>query len=358
MRARSIDWLRGAAAVVMVQCHALALLRPEARKGVAGDLASFFDGIVAPAFYLCAGFALAFTLVNAARRGQVGRRALRVLWRTSQVLAVSAALTGLWFPILEQPRWLLRIDVLSVIGVSLLALLPICAVLASRPRVLAGAMFALAAGIWLLAPALSQVRGPLAPFLGISSGSVFPPVPWGGHLALGAGAGALLASGANALRTWASLALGAFGLSGLTFAGAWLHLFPAHDPWSEPWSQFQRALVVTTLALVLTIIDSRVDLRSTSRFKRALEWYGTTSLSLYALHEVWLYTPRLGFCFNDTWGARLGWGGYALATVALLAVSTACVGLVDVAERLAKWSASKLAGRHQREADAHLAGHT
>lgn len=355
MRARSIDWLRGAAAVVMVQCHALALVRPESRKGVVGDLTAFFDGLVAPAFYLCAGFALAFTMVGAARRGQVMRRSGRIAWRTAQILAVSAALTAMWFPILEQPQWLLRIDVLSVIGVSLLALLPLCALLASRPRVLAGALFALTAAIWLFAPALSHVRGPFAPFLGISTGSVFPPVPWGGHVALGAAAGALIASGALPVQVWSGIALGTFGLSGLCFAGAWANVFPAHDPWSEPWNQFQRALVVSSLALGLTLVDSRVAFRAAGPVRKALEWYGQTSLSLYAIHEVWLYTPRLGFCFNDAWGQKLGWGGYALATVALLGVSTACVGLIDAAEHLARHLASKLVGGDEPDSHAHLA---
>ncbi len=49
-------WLRGIAVVVMIQTHALALLRPELRAGDFFTTLQWIDGLVAPAFIFAAGF--------------------------------------------------------------------------------------------------------------------------------------------------------------------------------------------------------------------------------------------------------------------------------------------------------------
>src|SRR5437667_125911 len=57
-RVVAIDWLRGLAVLVMIQCHAMALLKPELRSGPFYGVLTWIDGLVAPAFILAAGFSL------------------------------------------------------------------------------------------------------------------------------------------------------------------------------------------------------------------------------------------------------------------------------------------------------------
>ena len=63
-RIRAIDWLRGLAVLLMIQTHALALLRPELRSGALFDSLQWVDGLVAPSFILAAGFSMALTQVR------------------------------------------------------------------------------------------------------------------------------------------------------------------------------------------------------------------------------------------------------------------------------------------------------
>src|SRR5207244_4386290 len=125
------------AVLVMIQTHALSLLRPELRKGGFFSTLQWIDGLVAPAFIFAAGFSLALTQVRAAlaeggpdaRR----RRVLRTLRRLAEVLLVATLTNWMWFPIFREPRWILRVDILHCIGLSLLLALPILSLLAPRP---------------------------------------------------------------------------------------------------------------------------------------------------------------------------------------------------------------------------------
>src|SRR6202022_3880239 len=108
------------------------------------------------------------------------------------------------------PKWFFRIDILHCIGLALLIALPILAALATRPALLRWAALGLAAIAFGLAPLAESVRGPLANFVNISPGSVFPLLPWAGDVYLGASAGAVAAiSEGRALARWmvAQLAL-------------------------------------------------------------------------------------------------------------------------------------------------------
>src|SRR6202048_4331511 len=100
-RVRAIDWLRGLAVLLMIQTHALGLLRPELRGGAAFNELQWLDGLVAPAFILAAGFSLALTQVRAAAAGGSAdarrRRMLKTLRRIGEVLLVGTPLHWVWF---------------------------------------------------------------------------------------------------------------------------------------------------------------------------------------------------------------------------------------------------------------------
>jgi hypothetical protein len=69
-------------------------------------------------------------------------RVLRTLRRIGEVLAVGTIINWVWFPISVEPGWLLRVDILQCIGLTLLVALPLNIALAARPRALAIASLA------------------------------------------------------------------------------------------------------------------------------------------------------------------------------------------------------------------------
>src|SRR4051812_49543623 len=195
-RVRAFDWLRGLAVLVMVQTHALALLRPELRGGGFYAALQWMDGLVAPSFILAAGFALALVLARSATEpGGRAKRLRRTLRRLGEVLAVGTLVNWMWFPISREPRWIFRVDILQCIALALLLALPALLLLAPRPRALRWVSLALAAAVFGISPFGEQVRGPLAALANDQSGSLFPLLPWAGDVYLGAALGATFAAG-------------------------------------------------------------------------------------------------------------------------------------------------------------------
>lgn len=322
-RVKAFDWLRGIAVLVMIQTHALSLLRPELRAGPGFARLQFVDGLVAPSFILAAGFSLALVQVRGASAGGRGRRALKSLRRIGEVLAVAAAMTWIWFPIFQEPKWLLRIDILSCIGVSLLAALPLFAGLARRPRALAAASLALALAIFLATPAASRIRSlPLAHFTGTSSGSVFPLFPWSGYVFLGGALGSLCAfASARAIAAYLGL-LWAAGAGLYAVASQLLAAHPAGGYYTCV-NHAQRWLVVLAFALGLSALENGLRGRwQASAPVRFVEVFGTSSLAAYFGHEAMLYWPVvLGFSFHARWGDRLSWPSYAGMTLLLIGLT-------------------------------------
>ncbi|HKB75473.1 MAG TPA: heparan-alpha-glucosaminide N-acetyltransferase domain-containing protein, partial [Myxococcales bacterium] len=88
-RILAFDWLRGIAVVVMIQTHALSLLRPELRTGLLWTRLQWIDGLVAPAFIFSAGFSLALVQVRGAAAGTRWPRMRKTLRRLGEVLLVA-----------------------------------------------------------------------------------------------------------------------------------------------------------------------------------------------------------------------------------------------------------------------------
>jgi uncharacterized membrane protein len=173
-RERAFDWLKGLAILFMIQCHALVLLRPELKTDRLYRWLDAIDGLVAPAFLFTAGFTLGLALVRSAKEDRRSARARRVLRRILEVLLVATLLNVLWFPIRSEPQWLLRVDILHCIGISLLTALPLVAALAGWPATLKWLALGVAVLLFAVSPFAESVRGPMARLANISAGSVFP----------------------------------------------------------------------------------------------------------------------------------------------------------------------------------------
>ena len=329
-RIKAFDWLRGAAVLVMIQCHALTLLRPELRAGTLYRRIDFVDGLVAPAFIFAAGFSLALVQIRGAAGGAQTARMLKTMRRLAEVLVVATLVNWMWFPILREPRWIARIDILHCIGLSLLIALPILAGLAKHPRSLRWVSLALAALAFGAAPFAETVRGPLAALLNTSTESIFPLVPWAGYVYLGASAGAAASAGGKRLQHW---------LLGLAALGALISLVhpllvglypPKHLAINEPTTHGERLAIVCLLTVGLVLLEQRSSkARRASRIAWFVEVFGTSSLAAYFFHQALLYYGDWGFSFYGRWGNRSGWAKYCALTAALIGATFVLARIVD-----------------------------
>jgi len=320
MRIRAFDWLRGLAVMVMIQTHALVLLRPELHAGKLFDVLQWIDGLVAPAFIFSAGFSLALVQVRGASAGQRGPRVRKTLRRLGEVLLVASLVNWMWFPLLREPKWLLRLDILHCIGLGLLIALPIFAALSPRPRVLRWVALALAMLVFGLAPFGEQVHGPLAALCNDSSGTAFPLLPWAGYVYLGASAGATAAEGdVRELARWVA-GLMLLGILLWLRSGTLAAAYPPHDFWkSNPANHAQRWTQVCAIVLALLAAERFAKMRGPA--VRVVEVFGTSSLAAYFFHLMLLYFRIFGFSFEARWGKQSSWPQY-WALVALLIAAT------------------------------------
>ncbi|MCA1825488.1 MAG: heparan-alpha-glucosaminide N-acetyltransferase domain-containing protein [Myxococcales bacterium] len=329
-RVRAFDWLRGLAVLVMIQTHSLALLKPELRAGDFFARLQWLDGLVAPSFIFAAGFAMALTQVRAAAGGgSRSRRIKRTLRRLAEVLAVATLVNWAWFPIFREPRWLIRIDILHCIGLSLLIALPILALLAPHPRALRWSSLALAATAFGLSPLTEPIKAPLGHFLNVNTGSVFPLLPWGGYVYLGAAVGASKTT-REMVMTLVGLAVA--GVVIWIFTAQVAALYPPHNFWvTDPANHARRWTQVCVLSIGLLAVERT--------WKTIPVWFievfGTSSLAGYFFHEMLLFFRIRGTCFEAVWGNRLSWARYWPVLALLVAFTFALTWLTDQVYRRA-----------------------
>jgi uncharacterized membrane protein len=337
-RILAFDWLRGIAVVVMIQTHALSLLRPELRTGPLWTRLQWIDGLVAPAFIFSAGFSLALVQVRGAAAGTRWPRMRKTLRRLGEVLLVATLVNWMWFPLLREPRWIFRIDILHCIGLSLLIALPVLAALATRPQVLRWVALGLAAIAFGASPLAERVHGPLAALANGSTGSVFPLLPWAGYVYLGASAGATAAAGdTRALARWIAGLL-ALGIALWLLTPQLTALYPPHEFWvTNPANHARRWTQVCAFVLVLMTAELSQGRWRASAPVRFIEVFGTSSLAGYFFHQALLYKQIAGFSFDATWGKRCDWTGYALLTALLIACTFVLTWATDRVYRRA-WS--------------------
>jgi uncharacterized membrane protein len=333
-RILAIDWLRGIAVLFMIQCHALVLLQPELRVSSAARALLRIDGLVAPAFLFAAGFALALLQIRSAARGLRQQRLGRNLRRIGEVLAVATLVNAMWFPLLSQPRWLVRMDILHCVGLCLLLVLPATAALARRPRVLRGVALALGLTVFALSPLGEAATGAWAYLLNKSTGAVFPLLPWLGYAWLGVYAGAVAGEQGRAGLVRALLLLVLRGTAGWLATEPLRALYPPHRfHVTNPAEAALRWTWVCLGLLALLGLEARLAAHSApSRARRFLELFGTSSLSAYFLHEALLYYRVFGLSFEAFWRDQSGWLQYSALTLALILLTAALCAALDRAQ--------------------------
>jgi uncharacterized membrane protein len=326
-RVRAFDWLRGLAVLVMVETHAMVLLRKELLTTPAAGVLDYVNGLVAPSFIFAAGFSLALVQVRAASAGGPrAPRVLRTLRRIGEVLAIGTLINWVWFPISVDPGWLLRVDILQCIGLTLLAALPLNFALAPRPRALTLASLAVALALFLISPYADGVTGPFQDLLNKTGPrhSVFPLLPWAGWAFMGGAAGATAARGTAAQVRRLALAIGAGSVVLWLLRPVWLAVYPPHAFWvTDPANTGARGISVMALLLLLLFLEARAPAGARrSPAVWLLELFGTSSLAAYFWHEMLIYYEVRGVSLVRVAGGRCGWAGFA-GWVAVLIAATA-----------------------------------
>ncbi len=328
-RIRSFDWLRGLAVVVMIQTHARSLLLPELRSSETYRQLDRIDGLVAPAFLLTAGFALALTHF----RGALWQHSLK---RIAKVLAVATLVNCLWFNVVSEPLKLLRLDILHCIGLSLLATLGALTLSRMKPFVAGMVLASLALAAFFAAPLLENAPAPFDLLVAEKSGALFPLFPWSGYVFLGACGGVVAATRPERLQAFmVGMVLFGFGLYATRVPLQ--SLYGSHMVWrTNPFMAGERLVLVFCGLLFFERFSASF---ASSRILQFFERFGSRSLSAYFFHEMLLFHRKLGpLCFENSFYQQADWTLYfALVTAAIVLTWLACTSFAWAQKRIVEW---------------------
>jgi len=322
----AVDWLRGLAVLVMIQCHAMVLLLPELRATHTAAVLYRIDGLVAPSFILAAGFSLGLTMVRSALKGSVRDRARKSIRRIGEVFAVAYFGSFLFLGVLQKPSDLFRLEILHCIAVSLVVCWLLALALARWPMALTLTSIGLGWLVFAVSPFTEQVGGFWSHFLNSTSGSMFPLFPWIGYALIGLGMGAQTGEKGPRGLIISCAVLFVVGTALSLMRPQVVALYPPHNEWvtspAEAGVRLAKVMVVTLL------------LHACERYWKAAEglppfkliaFYGTNSLGGYFFHELLLYYPIFGLSFAALWRDSCGWLKYSGLTVLLIALTTVVV---------------------------------
>ena len=293
-----LDWLRGLSVLTMIEAHTLdAWTRLADRNGPVYGWAMIIAGFAAPSFLFLAGVALALGAGSRLRKGLTDAEAAALARRRGLQIFALAFLFRLqsWVVSGGDPsQTLLKVDILNVMGLSMLA----AAILWSLGRarwdraawLLAGAVvIAMLTPIVRATPLLSTLPDPIEWYLRpIPGRGTFTLFPWAGFLMAGGAVGLWL----DAARTpteerrvnVALAVLGALVAFG-GYAASFLQPIYAHTSFwtSSPTFFFLRVgILVTALPLAYTW-------NALWSGRSVLQEFGRASLFVYWIHVEVVY---------------------------------------------------------------------
>jgi uncharacterized membrane protein len=294
-----LDWMRGLAVLIMIEAHLFDSWTAEAsRHSSAYRWAIILGGFGAPLFLLLAGFAVALSAGSKFRRGGDVQAAAHAVVRRGFEIFLLAFLfrAQAWILGLGSPWGLLRVDILNIMGPSIMAaalLWGLCRT--DRARLVA---FAAAALVMTLVtplvrvmPVLDALPDPLEAYLRPVPGFTgFMFFPWAGFVFAGACAGVLVERARTdraeaRLNAWL-LAAGA----ALAAAGWALSFRPSPYPRSDFWTSSPSFYVLRLGLMVAAVAVAYAWCRRPwRRGWSPMEQLGRTSLFIYWIHVEMVY---------------------------------------------------------------------
>jgi uncharacterized membrane protein len=294
-----LDWLRGAAVVVMIQGHAVdSWTRVEDKSQGLYRWISLTWGIAAPLFLFLAGVSLVLAAGARLRQGRTDAEAAALARRRGWQIFGLAFLFRLQAWLIsggDVYRTLLKVDILNVMGLAMVAA-AVCWGLGrgTRSRVLllasAAVLTAMITPVVRATPLLMPMPDPiewyLRPFAGATT---FTLLPWAGFLLAGGAVGFWIDAARSARHE--RLMNGGLATVGVLLAAggyAASYLPPIYDQtsfWtSSPTFFFVRlGLVIALVACAYLVNALRTPLRS------GMQEFGRSSLFVYWIHVEMAY---------------------------------------------------------------------
>src|SRR5215471_52322 len=343
-----IDWMRGLACVLMFQTHCYdAWLSPEARKSSSLIIWSQLGGTLpAPLFVFLAGVSFALVTERLREKGVArGAVAKQTILRGAEVFGLGLlfraqefALGYPWSPWTD----LLRVDVLNILGLSLMLMGVLCwvtgdgAVVAARIRTLVAGLFA-AAIVAMITPPLWTTHRPKFlpwPFESYINGVhvfdkpqpwLFPLLPWSAFAFAGLAVGFYLFSDfAKRKEGFAFLLLGGTGIVAsalsLLFDSSRIHLYAVYDYWHSNPDFFLMRCGILLVILFLVYVWCRWGFAQKG-FSPIIQ-LGNTSLLVYWVHIEFVY-GRLSILPKGQCSALKATAGLLTIFVAMVLLSLA-----------------------------------
>ncbi|MDO8679281.1 MAG: heparan-alpha-glucosaminide N-acetyltransferase domain-containing protein [Acidobacteriota bacterium] len=304
MRKRYLDWLRGVAVIVMVLAHVSDAWTIDAdRTRTLYAIVIFIAGLAAPLFLFLAGLTLSMAAV--AKAATIGHSAAGAAARIrgGQILAL-AFIFRLQSQLLGWGAWInfLKVDILNVMGVSMIVAGCLWSISASRAvRIAAFAIATTAITMvtpiirelpWL-APLPDAIEAYIRPIAGRTTFTIFP---WSGFLFAGVIAGELVAAARTEaaelrLHGW----LLAAGVAGITL-GYWASFQPSIYPVANFWTSSPTFFFIKLgIATLLLPIARAIDLFH----QLVLKWQGwepgtvITTLGRASLFVYWIHVEMV-----------------------------------------------------------------
>ena len=346
-----LDWARGLAVLIMIQAHLLdSWTRLDARASWTFDWAMIVAGFGAPMFLFLAGTSVALSAGSKWRRSGDVRAAARAVMRRGGwvfflafVFRVQAWILG-W----GAPRTLLKVDILNIMGPSIVAAAAVWGAFTStRARCIAWGAVAL--GIAFLTPVVRStpildalpdpIEAYLRPMPGLANFFLFP---WSGFVFAGAIAGALLDE-ARTPQQESRLNIRLFAAGGCLSAGAFAASFlPTLYARSEFWSTSPAYFLLRTGILILLIPMAYAWQRVVTRssFWSPIQQLGRTSLFIYWIHVEMVY-GLISLRIHKTLTHPQAWLAYVLFSLFMLACSLA-------KDRVVRWKRDKGQGTRDK----------
>lgn len=297
-----LDWVRGIAAVTMLQGHVFqSFLRDDLRGGGPYVMSQFVGGMPPAVFLFLLGVTFAFLMDSQEKKGfPVGKRVFAAVKRSGYLFAAAFAFRlQLWLFSFDKSPWtdIFRVDILNCMGLALLVLAPMAAFRTSE-RIRLCAILGL--GIAAASPLVSSINWSGAPEVVQNylkpSYQFFGFFPWASFVAFGMSVGSILRllkpADVPVTMQW-------LGWGGVTLAfAAWAlsNIGPSIYSNVEFWLNSPGLILIKTGVVLILIVFAWVwNMRLAPTDWSWVRQFGLTSLLVYWVHIELVYGRWFGY---------------------------------------------------------------
>ena len=340
-----IDLMRAIAVLQMVQGHTISVFLSQDLKTTELPIFAiwyFLRGMTAPIFMFTAGTVFTYLFRSVKKPFNQNYRVKKGITRAFLLIFLGYVLRYPTWKIFdfsevttEQWQSFIAVDVLQLIGFSLLILLAILFLSEKIKLHFTTSFFICSAFIFLISPFTELVNWnsflptPIASYMFRGTGSLFPIFPWAGYVVSGGILGSYLAEHPMVFKT-AKFSLKVFIYGVILILLAFLSQFFIQvlniqiiNPQTEPNTIFFRVGFVILLTAVVSYISLRVN-----KIPLLIILAGRNTLLIYVVHLVILYGSAWTPGLTLLWGSSFSGWMSSLAALFMITLMTFMVLLL------------------------------